>query len=310
MGERRIVVRRAALRVKHRLAGVEEAEAVGPAMPFRRAVRILPGNAQPIGRIIGGPRAAFVFAVLRIHQLAFERVVSWRETDPVRVAEAPRHRFDGVLRVGDLRAQDRSRAHAPAGSVLERPYHRAWTRHPVIGVTARHVAIAHSAPGVLRQGYLLACDFVLVTATAVVMPCNTGVRRRALRPVEPAVLDEELLRGMVTRRQAADHGRDGVRCQIDPHYARGVVAASRGTACALIGIGREQRAALEIVLEREADRRTVGLEAAATRGGLADRTADPLAIVIEYEDVGRERIGRSEPGRIAGIANAVIAFPR
>jgi len=40
-----------------------------------------------------------------------------------------------------------------------------------------------------------------------------------------------------------------------------------------VGIGRVQRTAFEVVLERQADRRTVGLEAAASGRGFAERTA-------------------------------------
>src|SRR5690349_16848072 len=107
---------------------------------------------------------------------------------------------------------------------------------------------------------------------------------------------------MVTRGQAVDHGRDRVPCQVDARNARGVVAAARRTAHALVRIGGVEGATLEVVLEGETDRRTVGLEAAAARGRLADRTADTPAVVVEDQDVGRERVIGSKAGRIAAVA--------
>ena len=50
---------------------------------------------------------------------------------------------------------------------------------------------------------------------------------------------------------------------------------------ALVGVGGEERAALEVVLEGQADRRAVGLEAAAAGGRLAERAGDLLTRHVE-----------------------------
>src|SRR5581483_1531105 len=68
------------------------------------------------------------------------------------------------------------------------------------------------------------------------------------------------------------------------------------------------------MLARESDRRTVGLEAITWAGGLPERPASgaskPPSAAIEDEDVGRERIVLRETGRVAVVADAVIALAR
>src|SRR3989449_10585086 len=121
-------------------------------------------------------------------------MIGRREADAVRVAESPRHGLDGVLRIRDFGTQDRARAHARARRVFERLHDRARRGHAMVGVAAGHVvywvtwATDARFPDVLAERDLLARDFVLVAAAAVIVAGDARIRRGALRPIEPAVL--------------------------------------------------------------------------------------------------------------------------
>src|SRR5438046_2596720 len=86
-----------------------------------------------------------------------------------------------------------------------------------------------------------------------------------------------------------------------------------GTVHSLVGIGREQLAAFEVVLERETDRRAIRLEPAASSGRLADRTARLVAPAIEDQDAWCEWIRRAELAdahRLQRVGIVVVAFAR
>src|SRR5205085_1296063 len=95
-------------RVEDRLRRLEEAEPVRPAVERRRAVGVLPGDRDAVGRVVDRARAALVLAVFRHQQLAFQGMFGRREAQAEGVAEAPGHRLDAVHRARYARAQDRA----------------------------------------------------------------------------------------------------------------------------------------------------------------------------------------------------------
>src|SRR5207237_7835232 len=107
--------------VEDGLRRVEEAEPIRPAVIVGAAVGILLRELEPIGRVLGGARAALVLAVLAHEEAALEDVILGSETDAVRVAVAPREGLDRYLRVlgVELGAQDRPVADAGAGCAVE-----------------------------------------------------------------------------------------------------------------------------------------------------------------------------------------------
>ena len=60
---------------------------------------------------------------------------------------------------------------------------------------------------------------MLVRAVTIVATDNAGVGRRSLRPVDPAVLELELLGGMVAGWQPRDERSDGAGLGIHDHDA-------------------------------------------------------------------------------------------
>ena len=226
-----------------------------------------------------------------------------READAVGVAVPPRDRLDRVLRIADLRPQHRPRAHALAGSAFERRHRRPRTRHAEVRVSAglnrllgRFPGVNNRSKRVLTQRDLLAGNIVLIAARAVVEPGHPGIGRGPLRPVQPPVLDEDLLGRVVAGRQPDDHRVYRSTRDVHGHDARGVVAFARRAAHSLVGVGRIQCSVTPAMLEREPDRGPVRLEAAARRGGLPDRTADLVAVPVEDQDVRRERVVRIKLG--------------
>jgi len=81
---------------------------------------------------------------------------------------------------------------------------------------------------------------------------------------------------------------DRVRLEVDDDDPRAVVVTGRPDA--LVRVGREEAAALELVLEPDVDRGTVRLETIGGCRGLAERSGDLVAVFVEHQDVGRERI--------------------
>ena len=204
--KRRIVVPGTAHRIEHRLRRIEEAEAVGPAVPFGTAVLVLPRDADAVRRIVGRPGAALVLAVLGVHQLALQRVIGRRKADPVRVAEAPRHRLDVFC--GSLALPSFARRMAPSQMPLPVAPSKAGRATPgrctPNGRIAARIFAAARVKDVLAERDVLAGDVVLVHAAAVVAPDDAGVGRRALRPVDPVVLDVDLLGRMIAGGQPRD----------------------------------------------------------------------------------------------------------
>src|SRR6266704_2944268 len=80
----------------------------------------------------------------------------------------------------------------------------------------------------------------------------------------------------------------------------------------LIGVRREEPPSLKAALECDVDRRSCGLKADARRGGLAQGAADSFSVLVEYQDVGRERVFRIEvtgPESPLFVAQAGQAMP-
>src|SRR5690348_10883623 len=87
---------------------------------------------------------------------------------------------------------------------------------------------------------------------AIVVSDDARVRRRALRPVEEAVMDGNLLGRMVAGRQAGHELSDCAGLRIHLEDARGVARTLRA-ADALSRV-RHEHAPAEIILEGDADR--------------------------------------------------------
>ena len=180
-----------------------------------------------------------------------------REAQSIGVAEAPCNRLDRVLRIADARAQNRACAHAARGCAFEGRDDGTGPLHTEVRVAARQDDIGRvvgrqvrGREQVVAQPDLLARDLVLVAARTIVETRHPGVRRRALRPVEPSIIHHDLLRGMIAGRQAPDAGNDvgglAVLRDLHLHDTRGVVAESRRAAGALVRISAEEPAAAEL----------------------------------------------------------------
>src|SRR2546422_11536942 len=109
---------RSAGRIEHRLRRVQEAEPIRPAVVIRAAVVVLPGEVETVRRVLGRPRAPFVFTVFGHEQPAPQGMVVWREPNAVRVPVPPREGLDRVLRM--LRVQPRSQDEIGRASCRER----------------------------------------------------------------------------------------------------------------------------------------------------------------------------------------------
>src|SRR5437660_2459911 len=296
-----------ALRVEDGLGRIEEAEPVRPAMEVRLAILHL-RQLQPVRRVVGRARATLILAVLGHEEPTLEGVVLGSKAQPEGIAVAPGEGLDAL--VADLRPQDRARAHAVCRGALERAHPRALPLDAMIREAARHVPIAR-VEDVVAQRDLLAGDVVLVAASAVVVAGHPRVGRRALRPVEETVLDDEQLGRVGAGRQAVDEpihrGGRQVPSRIDRDDARGVVPpAARRAAHPLIRIGAEQGAAAESILEGKTDRRAILLEAGA--GGATELAEGPrylVAFLVEHEQVGCERIGWRGGAADRGLVVAV-----
>src|SRR5947208_232845 len=104
---------------------------------------------------------------------------------------------------------------------------------------------------------------------------------------------------MVTGGQTGDERDDRVRLEVDDDDTRAVVVTGRANA--LVGVGREQTAALRPVLEADVDRGTVGLKTVVRPRGLAERTGDLVAVLVQHQDVGGGRSGRRESPAIERV---------
>src|SRR5207245_309952 len=194
--------------------------------------------------------------------------------------------------------------------VFERGYSGAGPLHAVVRVPAGHVAIARG-PEVVAELDVLAGDVVLVATAAVVVAGDTRVGRRALRPVHETVLHLQHLGRMVARRQANDERAQLAGVEAGRHDARGVVALAGRTAHALVGVRREESAAGDATLEGQADRRTIRLVAGVGGriGGrrLEERPANRMPVLVEHQQVRRERIGLREFAAPRGVLVVLAA---
>src|SRR5919202_3552950 len=118
-------------------------------------------------------------------------------------------------------------------------------------------------PHVVAERYVLASDVVLVATRAVVMAGHARVRRRTLRPVQPLVLDDDVLGGVIARRQIWDQRLDRARVRINLNDPRRVVADARCAARALVRVTGEQPTTARAIFEGETNGWTIGLESAA-----------------------------------------------
>src|SRR2546425_10198718 len=255
-------------------------------MIVRAAVGILLGELEPIRSVFRRTRAALVLAVLAHEEPALQGVIVRSEADPVRVAIPPRERLYRVLRrLGvEFRSQNCSVADARASGALERLHRCPWSWYAV-GRVAAGANPTGGGEGIVAQLDVLTRNVLLVGAATVVEAYHAGVGRRTLRPVDPAVLELELLGWMVTGGQAGDEWRDRVRPDVDDHDARAVVEP--GSSEALVGVGRKEATALLTLLEPDVDRRAISEKTAACRRGLGERTRDLVAILVQRPDRAR-----------------------
>src|SRR6266446_5088846 len=142
------------------------------------------------------------------------------------------------------------------------------------------------------QRNVLTRDVMLIGATAVVATHNPGVGRGALRPVDPTILEGDLLRRVVAGRQSGNERGNLPGLGIYGHDARAVVLGiSCRRADGLVRVRGEESPALEAFLERDVDRRAVRLETYAALRGLGERTTDLFPALVKHQDVGREGVG-------------------
>src|SRR5262249_8712072 len=164
---------------------------------------------------------------------------------------------------------------------------------------------------VLTERDVLTGNVRLVLATIIVEADVPAIGGRALRPIDPAIFERELLGWMIAGRQTGDKRRNDPGIQVDGNDARAaVLAAAMGC---LIGVGREQPATLEAALEADVDRWSGWLEPAAATCRLSNRSGDFFTALVEDQDVGRERVRLIEnPAgpRALFVADAGQAMPR
>ena len=223
------IVARTADRVEHRLRRVEEAEAVRPAVERRRAVRVLPRDRQAVGRVVDRPRAALVLAVLRdraARPSADGRSGEKRSPNGLRKPQATGSMVFTGLR--DLRPQDRAGAHAAPRRALERR-HDARRGAPRRGSSSRWCGGRRPSPRCSRYSLIVSQAMSCwLPPPPLSWPVTPGVGGRALRPVQPAVLHDDLLGRMIAGRQPGDHRRHRRRSRCSPCTMREVLFASPG----------------------------------------------------------------------------------
>src|SRR5207249_11259103 len=117
----------------------------------------------------------------------------------------------------EFRPHDRARADARARSALVRRHVR-----PRPSDTVRRVATAAMATGggkgVLAEHDSLARNLLLVGPAYVIVAHHARVGRRALRPIDPAVLELQQLGRVVTGGQPGDAWRDRAVAEDKDHY--------------------------------------------------------------------------------------------
>src|SRR5215468_5336084 len=96
---------------------------------------------------------------------------------------------------------------------------------------------------ILAQGDVLTGDIRLILPTVIIETDDPAIGGRALRPVDPATFERELLGRVVPRRQASDKRGHCSQLRVDDHDARTAVLPT-AVGC-LIRVSREESAALE-----------------------------------------------------------------
>src|ERR1051326_1632197 len=165
-------------------------------MVVRRAVAVGDRQLQALRRVAGRSGTALIGSVFADQHLALQSMMPRREPDRIAVAIAPGERFDRG--VGELRAESRTQnravAYAVMAGALKRMNRRPWALLAEFGIPARFNPAAR-VKHVVAQNDVLAGNVLLIRATAVVAPHDAAVRGGALRPVDPAILEGELLGG-------------------------------------------------------------------------------------------------------------------
>src|SRR5215467_14740803 len=224
-------------------------------------------------------------------------MVVGRETDRVPIPMPPTDRLD-CARIVELGPQSGSVANTLPGFGRVLRVHESRNCGALRLYAKRHVAAGCDEGAqarweyILAQGDVLTGDIRLILPTVIIEADDPAIGGRALRPVDPAILERELLGRMVPRRQAGDKRGHCSRLRVDDHDARTAVLPT-AVGC-LIRVGREQSAALETVLEGDVDRRPCWLQSDAGSCRLAKRSGDLFTVLVEHKDVRREWVRRTE----------------
>src|SRR5947207_7325386 len=143
------------------------------------------------------------------------------EANRVSVSIAPRKRLDGILRVCDAerRPQDRTVANAVMHGAIEGRHGGARTCRTERGIATRFYP-ASRVEHVVAQNDVLTWNILLICSASIVPTDHAAVRRRSLRPVDPAAVECQLLSRMIARRQLRDESRDDSADRIDEDDAR------------------------------------------------------------------------------------------
>src|SRR6266446_7784264 len=211
------------------------------------------------------------------------------ETDAERVPVAPGDRLDRILRVANVKPgpQDGAITDTRPGRPLER-----WDDGPGSLLAEVRIPARFDAPTgvehIIAELDVLTRNIVLVLAAAVVTTDHAGIRRRALRPIDPLAREGDLLSRVIPSREPRDERCDMSALGVHDGDAGAVVLRPRGTD-SLVRVRDEEPPPLEAVLERDIDGGTVRQEPFPARGGLRQRTPDQGSVLVEYLDVGRHR---------------------
>src|SRR5439155_26986795 len=218
------VIARPTDRIEDRLARCQESEPIGPSVIVRTAIGILSSQMQPVRGAVRGARAPLVRAVLADEHPSVQGMIVWREPDGVTIPVPPREGLDRIRRIRGLKlgTQDRAVADAFVHRAVEGFHRRTWTLDAERGIAARFLSSA-GIEHVLAQHDVLTWNVLLVRAVAVVATDDAAIGRRPLRPVDPFVVERELLGRMVTRWQSHNERGDRSKLRVDDHYAGAVV---------------------------------------------------------------------------------------
>src|ERR1700693_2663808 len=148
-----------------------------------------------------------------------QRMILGSEADRVTIPVSPPDHLD-IVWVVELRPQGRTVAYAPPHLPGKR-VEEGRDRDPGMLHPKRRIAAGGDAAAriehVLAQGDVLTGYVGLVLAAAIVASDNAAIGGRALRPVDPTLLECELFGRMIAGRQLGDERRDSPRIRIDGH---------------------------------------------------------------------------------------------